>query len=466
MLGLAISSKIHFVGIGGIGMSGIAEILLTLKYHVSGSDVAESVNVEKLRKLGAQIYIGHKKENISGVTLLVVSSAIDSLNSEIIEAKNRGIPIIKRAEMLAELMRLKSGIAIAGTHGKTTTTSMLATILKGAGIDITYIIGGIVENLGGHAKVGSSEYLVAEADESDGTFLLLNPKISIITNIDDDHMNYYKTHDKVDEAFTEFANKVPFDGLCLLNGNNDRLLKIIPSLKKPSLTYGVNTKKNCESKFYFEARECKNLPESASYELYVSGELKGLVELSVTGDHNISNSLGAIGLALTLNVDLAVILKTIKLFKGVQRRMETLFSSNVTKIIDDYAHHPTEVKAVLKAIKEVYASKKIIAIFEPHRYTRTKDSWNEFITAFDNIDNIDELILLDIYPASEKPIKNITSEALAQEIAKRGISVKYVGKIEKYFENISTRDLSNSVVLTMGAGAIGKRIREIVKTLK
>ncbi len=449
---------VHFVGIGGIGMSGIAEVLVSLGYHVTGSDISRSANVEKLESLGAKIYIGHHYENISDdVTVIVYSSAIDETNPEIRAARDKQIPLMRRAEMLAELMRLKHGIAVAGTHGKTTTTSLLATILSESGIDPTYIIGGIVSNLSGHAKVGQGKCLVAEADESDGSFLLLNPIMSVITNIDLDHMNYYGTEENLINSFKKFANKVPFYGKCALNAHDERLMQIKTEMKKPWLTFGIH---DLGVEADYEARDVHQDSLGSSYQLYINGASVGEIKISIPGNHNILNSLGAISLAHQMGLDVETICHSISKFEGIGRRFQSLYKSDELEIIDDYAHHPTEILNTLKAAKETRSDRKVIVVFEPHRFTRTRDCWKDFFHCFNFAD---ELYLCPIYPASETPIEGITSDRLANDIngfhPNQAHSLESFEEIEKIIDDHKNQKIT---LLTLGAGAIGRSVRQFV----
>jgi UDP-N-acetylmuramate--alanine ligase len=445
--------KVHFIGIGGIGMSGIAEVLLSLGYKVSGSDISESSTVLKLRKLGADVYIGHKTENINSATVIVFSSIIDDTNPEIIAAKAKRLPIMRRAEMLAELMRLKYGLAIAGTHGKTTTTSFLATILQESQYDPTYIIGGVVKNLEGHAKVGKGDFLVAEADESDGSFLLLNPIMSAITNIDNDHMDHYGDEATLLESFKEFVNKVPFYGLNALNAHDERLMGLTPEIKKPWVTYGIDIKAD------FEARNVRYITNVAKYDLYHKGEKAIEITINIPGRHNILNSLGAIALAYNMGVSFEKIANSIVKFDGVGRRFQTLRTSGDFEIIDDYAHHPTEIDTTLKTMKETRPEKKLVVVFEPHRYSRTKDCWDNFLHCFNHADIV---YISPIYPASEKPIPGIETDRLIADI--NHLHPKLVQKlssIDKIDTIVSKYEKENATLVTLGAGTIGRAIRNV-----
>ena len=444
--------KVHFIGIGGIGMSGIAEVLLSLGYKVSGSDISESATVAKLRRLGAEVYIGHKSENVADATVMVYSSAIDDTNPEVIIAKANRLPIMRRAEMLAELMRLKKGLAIAGTHGKTTTTSFLATILQESKYDPTYIIGGIVKNLDGHAKVGKGEFLVAEADESDGSFLLLNPIMSVVTNIDNDHMDHYGDEATLLKSFTQFINKVPFYGLTALNANDERLMALTKDVKKPWVTFGVDTKAD------FEARNIRYEGNLAIYDLFYADEKQIEIKITIPGKHNIQNSLGAIALAYNMGVPFEDIASSIIKFDGVGRRFQTLFTENSFEIIDDYAHHPTEIDVTLRAMKETRPDKKIVVVFEPHRYSRTRDCWDAFLHCFNSADTV---YISPIYPASEQPIAGIESDRLIADINKLHPDlVQKLDAVENINVIIDKYKKENVTFVTLGAGSIGRIIRE------
>lgn len=447
--------KIHFVGIGGIGMSGIAEVLLSLGYKVSGSDVAESANVLKLKKLGAEIHIGHKEENLDDVGVIVYTSAVNDSNPEMIRAKRENIPVIRRAEMLAELMRLKMGLAVAGTHGKTTTTSFLATILEECKFDPTYLIGGIVKNLNGHAKVGKGEFLVAEADESDGTFLLLSPVMSVITNIDNDHMDHYGTEENLFKAFVEFANKIPFYGTVALNSHDEKLMQLKHEMKRPSVTFGI------ENDADYCARNIEMSPFESAYDVYYKGKKVERFTINLPGRHNILNSLGASALAHHLGIEFSAIKTAIKKFEGVGRRFQLLHKENTFEVVDDYGHHPTEIATTLKTVKETRGAFKKVVIFEPHRYTRTRDCWTQFLHCFNDAD---ELYLLPIYAASEQPIDGITTERLIEDINRLHPEFAHkVNSIDDVGSVIEKVKGQNTIVVTFGAGAISKAARKWAK---
>jgi UDP-N-acetylmuramate--alanine ligase len=449
---------IHFIGIGGIGMSGIAEILLNLGYSVTGSDISESATVNKLRDLGAKVYIGHSKENVRLADLVVYSSAIKEENPEIVLCHEKKIPLMKRAEMIAEIMRLKYGVAVAGTHGKTTTTSMLATILQESKKDPTYIIGGIVKNLNGHAKVGGGEVLVVEADESDGSFLLFNPIMSVVTNIDHDHMDFYETEEKLLKAFERFINKVPFYGLCSLNVHDKRLMSLKNTIKKPYTTFGIETE-GLDPDYCASSIELNNL--SSSYKLLYKGEHVTNIKINIPGEHNILNSLAAISMAHQMKLSFEEISSSIASFHGVDRRMNQLFCDNRVEVIDDYAHHPTEISETLKAIKKTRGDSNIVVVFEPHRYSRTRDCWNQFLHCFNEADL---LLIRPLYPASEKEIPGINSERLIKDINK--LHPDFAGSLKSFEElkDVCKKSDKVTTILTLGAGKIGKDAREWIES--
>jgi UDP-N-acetylmuramate--alanine ligase len=446
--------KVHFIGIGGIGMSGLAEILIHLGHEVSGSDLNSNQTTKKLTNLGAEIFLGHSADNIKDATIIVFSSAIKEDNPEIINAKSKNIPLMKRAEMLAEIMRLKKGIAIAGTHGKTTTTSLLSTILEESSYDPTYLIGGVVSNLKGHAKVGNGEWIVAEVDESDGTFLLFDPIMSVITNIDLDHMDFYHSEENLINSFKKFANRIPFYGVCAINGEDERLCSILSEMKRPYLTFGFS------ENFDFCASNIIYKHGKAMFDLLLRGKKVACIKLNLPGDHNILNALGAISIAHSLEIGFDQISKSIQKFDGVGRRFQNIYANKEFQIIDDYAHHPTAIAATINAARKIAPEKELIVLFEPHRYSRTKDCWDRFLHCFNNGD---KLFLLDVYPASEKPISGITSERLKEDINKLHPSFAntlksdddIIGLINQFKEQ-------NTIILTLGAGTISSRMKEIV----
>lgn len=458
MLGWLKTTRLHFIGIGGIGMSGISEVLLDLGYSISGSDLNSSAVTDNLKNKGAQIFIGHKATNVEGASLIVYSSAIDPKNPEFARAQELKIPMIRRAEMLAELMRLKYGIAVAGSHGKTTTTSLIATIFQEAKLDATHIIGGIVSNLGGNARKGDGEFLIAEADESDGSFLLLNPIMAAITNIDDDHLDFYGTKAKVVEAFMEFVNKLPFYGRIALNANDASSLAIKGQVKRPMVWYGIEM--NSED-VHYEARNVKLSASGTAFDFYYQNELIGSMKTHMLGMHNVSNTLAAIAISHEAGIEWKLIQSGLLNFQGVGRRLEKLYHQNNFLVIDDYGHHPTEVKATISALKNV-DNRPLCVVFEPHRYSRTQNFWNEFQECFEGSD---ELYVLPIYAASEKPLEGITSEALVNEMKAKGKNVKSLGSLKEMEPVLRDHQKSGQIFLTLGAGSISKTIREMVKSL-
>ena len=450
---------VHFIGIGGIGMSGIAELLLNLGFRVSGSDVKDSAGLEKLRSLGANIMVGHHQHNVQGATVVAYSSAISETNPEMIIARERQIPIMRRAEVLAEIMRMKKGIAIAGTHGKTTTTSFLATILAENQLDPTYVIGGIVKNLKGHVKLGAGDFLVAEADESDGSFLLFNPIMSVITNIDNDHLDFHKTQEQLFCAFIEFANKVPFYGVCALNMHDPNLRQLAKYMKRPWASYGIKEELS-EMALDFAATNLQYQASSTRYDLEYRGEVVASIGIQTPGRHNVLNSLGAISAAYHLGLSFAAIAKVIGRFEGVGRRFQVLYDKNNLEIVDDYGHHPTEVATTISAARLTRPQKKIIVLFEPHRYTRTRDCWKDFFHCFNLAEKVH---LAPIYPASEEPIAGIESAILAEDINRLhpGL-ISYLPAIEDILPLLQNRQEHPVLLLCMGAGTIGKRIHQLI----
>ncbi len=460
---------IHFVGIGGIGMSGIAEVLFNLGYDVTGSDIKDSETTRRLRELGIKVYIGHKAENIDDAHVVVVSSAVSDKNPEIAEAKRRLIPVIPRAEMLAELARLKYGILVAGAHGKTTTTSLISTILAHSGFDPTIIIGGRLKATGNNARLGQGEFLVAEADESDGSFLKLSPTIAVATNIDREHLDFFKSIDALKEAFVSFLNKIPFYGLSILCIENEHLRELLPSLHRRYITYGFR------SEAEISARNIRKGFMSISFEAIYKGTDIGDFDLPLLGEHNVLNSLAAIGVALKLRIDIPVIKEALKKFGGIQRRCEFKGEAEEIRVFDDYGHHPTEIKATLKAAKEgllikqntelrIQQAGRLFVLFQPHRYTRTRDLMDEFATSFRDTDF---LILLDVYPAGERPIEGISSATLLEKIKKNGRNnALFVKNKDEAINHIISNMRKGDLLLTLGAGDVWKIGDEILRRLR
>ncbi len=438
--------KIHFVGIGGIGMSGIAEVLVNLGYKVSGSDLRSSEITERLASLGGEIFYGHARENIANVDVVVISSAVHDDNPEVVEARERLIPVIPRAEMLAELMRMKYGIAIAGTHGKTTTTSMVSTILGHAGIDPTIVIGGRLDSIGSNAKLGQGKFLVAEADESDGSFLKLSPTIAVVTNIDADHLDFYSGIDQIKDTFVEFINKIPFYGLAVLCLDSGNVADIIPRVKKRFITYGLSSQAD------FRASDIRISGNATSFVAHFKGERLGEVSFKMPGAHNVLNALACIAVAMELNVPFEVIRDGFRDFGGVGRRFQIKGEVGGIMVVDDYGHHPTEIKATLAAAKGGWGDRRLVVVFQPHRYTRTRELFAEFVKSFYDADL---LVLTDIYPAGEPPIPGVTSEALWQSVRKHGQKdAVYIGDRQEIAGHLLKIVRAGDIVLTLGAGNI------------
>lgn len=449
--------SIHFVGLGGIGMSGIAEVLLAHGFEVSGSDVRDSELLARLRGLGASVYIGHRAENVTHADVVVFSSAIKRENPELVVARERNIPVIPRAEMLAELMRLKDGIAIAGSHGKTTTTSLVATVLREAGLDPTVIIGGKLNALGTNAARGAGNLLVAEADESDGSFLHLSPTLAVITNIDAEHLDHYGDHQRVKEAFVSFANRVPFYGLVVACLDHPHVQDILPRIEKRIATYGLAAQADYRAK----NPEVKGLV--TSFEVVRRGEPLGQFEVRMPGIHNVLNALATIALADELSVDLEQVKRSLSGFTGVQRRFTIVGEHRDITIVDDYGHHPAEVQATLEAAQRAYG-RRIVVAFQPHRYTRTRHCFDELTRAFNRAD---VLMLTEVYAAGEDPIEGADSAHLVDAIRAHGHrDVTLVPRVDDLVGALAQRVQPGDVVITLGAGNITRVGRELLTFLK
>lgn len=438
-------TKIHMIGIGGSGMSGIAEVLLNLGYKVYGSDLVESAVVRRLRELGADIRIGHAAENVSEVNVLVKSSAVSEENPEVVAARLKGIPVIPRAEMLAELMRLRTGIAIAGTHGKTTTTSLTAAIFDTAGLDPTVIIGGRLNAYGANARLGQGEYLIAEADESDGSFLCLLPIINVVTNVDRDHLDYYSTQEAIDEAFISFMNQIPFYGLNVVCGDDPGVQRLLPSVKRPVITYGFGPENHIRA----DILECG---VTSRFRVAIRGELLGEVKLIQPGRHNILNALGAIGVAVNAGIAPHFCMEGLARFGGVGRRFEYKGEKNNILVVDDYGHHPAEIAATLATARMAYPKRRIVMAFQPHRFSRTQALFGEFCQV---LGTVDKLLLTEIYPASEKPIPGVSGQTLAQGIRQVSTAdVQYFQDFDTLVTALPTVLAPGDLFLTMGAGNV------------
>jgi UDP-N-acetylmuramate--alanine ligase len=454
---------IHFIGIGGIGMSGIAEILFNLGYKISGSDITKSSNVDRLKKIGIKIFIGQKAKNINDVSIIVISSAIKEDNIELVAGALNKIPIVRRADMLAELMRFKKSISVGGSHGKTTTTSLISSLLEGAKFDPTVVNGGIIEAYGTNARLGKSDWMVVEADESDGTFIKLPSTYVVITNIDREHIDFYKTFDNLNRAFRNFVENIPFYGvafICIDSPDAENLCKDIKYRKV--ITYGFNKKadltvsniKIIDYITYFDITVNKS---HLSKKRFIKN-----IAISLPGEHNIRNALAAISVALELGIKEQVIKNSLLNFKGVERRFSFVGSVNNIKIIDDYAHHPTEIKNTLKAAK-LLCRGKLIVVFEPHRYSRIIDLYDDFINSFSDADF---LYVTKIYSAGEKKIKEINEKIIVSSIRKIGHKNVYYFKDENYMENeLSKIALNNDFIIFLGAGSISKKARSMQKSM-
>lgn len=443
---------IHFVGIGGSGMSGIAEVLLQLGYKVSGSDLKKTEVTEHLEKLGAVVLTGHSAENIKGANVVVTSTAVHKTNPEVVEAEANKIPVIPRIEMLAELARLKYTVTIAGTHGKTTTTSMASIVLERGGLDPTMVIGGRFKNIKSGAKLGKGDYLVAEADESDGSFLKLSPTITVVTNIDNDHLDYYGTIDNIKRAFVEHINSVPFYGKAIVCSDDANVAEIIPKIKRPYCTYGFNGNPD------FTAKDVKRKDSSTSFDVVAGGKELGNIDLKVPGRHNVLNALAAVAVGAELGIPFDKIAKALGEFSGVGRRLEIKGEKNGIMVIDDYGHHPTEVKATVAAVKGNWPSRRLVVLFQPHRYSRTAHLYKQFAESFDEADAVK---VLDIYPASEKPIPGVTSALILDGIIARGRPAGAFPGPEMLLKELKAGD----IVLTLGAGDVWKQGEELLKQI-
>lgn len=439
---------IYMIGIGGSGMSGIAEVLLTLGYKVHGSDVTDSVAVRRLRSLGATVHMGHDADNVGEVSVLVKSTAVSEQNPEVVRAREKGIPVIPRAEMLAELMRLRTGIAIAGTHGKTTTTSLTAAIFDAAGQDPTVIIGGLLNAYGANARLGQGKYLIAEADESDGSFLCLLPIINVVTNIDLDHLDYYPSQAAIDDAFLTFMNKVPFYGRNFVCGDDPGVLRLLPRVKRPVTTYGFDARNDIRA----EVLECG---ESNVFRVFLHGRAcpdLEQVRVAQPGRHNILNALAALGVAMEAGIAPNHCAEGLARFSGVGRRFEIKGEHNGVLVVDDYGHHPAEILATLSTAKQLYPQRRLVVAFQPHRFTRTQALFGEFCHAFKDVD---ELLLMEIYPASEKPIPGVTSQNLAQGIRQVcPVQVSCYQDADAMVEALPAHLREGDVLITLGAGNI------------
>jgi UDP-N-acetylmuramate--alanine ligase len=443
---------VHFVGIGGIGMSGLAEILHTLEFDVSGSDLKENDITKRLGELGVRIDVGHRAENVRGADVVVFSSAISQENPEILEARASGTPVIGRAEMLAELMRVKYGVAIAGSHGKTTTTSLVATVLRAAGLDPTVVVGGKMAALGSNARLGAGDLLVAEADESDGSFLRLTPTVAVVTNIDPEHLDHYGTHEKIKDAFVEFASRVPFYGLAVMCLDHPHVQDILPRVARRHVTYGISAQAD------YSAKGIRFNGLHTSFFAFKRGEPLGEFVVSMPGSHNVLNCLAVIAVADELEVPLDVTKQALATFGGVGRRFSIVGEPRGITLVDDYGHHPAEIEATLEAAQRAY-NRRVVVAFQPHRYTRTRDLFDGFSRAFNKADVV---IVTDIYAAGEPPIAGVNAGRLAQSIREHGHhDVTYVPDKRAVVDELERRLQPGDVVIALGAGDINAAVRDL-----
>ncbi|MHB8417408.1 MAG: UDP-N-acetylmuramate--L-alanine ligase [Myxococcales bacterium] len=448
--------RIHFVGVGGIGMSGIAEVLLNLGYQVSGSDLRASDLTERLGALGGRIEVGHRREHVEGVDVVVVSSAVRPDNPEVLAAREKGIPVIPRAEMLAELMRLKSGIAVAGSHGKTTTTSMVAQVLAAAGLDPTAVVGGRLNNLGSNAKLGKSEWMVVEADESDGSFLRLTPVLAVVTNVDPEHLDHYGDAERLRAAFLEFINRVPFYGLAILCLDHPVVQGLLPQVTKRHVTYGLAPQAD------YRAEHIELSGFRSVFQAFRRQEPLGAFELAMVGGHNVQNALAAVAVADELAIPIGVTREALAAFRGVDRRFTVRGEAGGVTVVDDYGHHPAEVRATLAGARAAFG-RRLVVLFQPHRYSRTRDLLEEFATAFNDAD---ALVAMEIYPAGEEPIPGVSGAALAEAVRRHGHrDVTFAADRGAALAALLERLRPGDIALTLGAGDVTRAGPELLAAL-
>jgi UDP-N-acetylmuramate--alanine ligase len=448
---------IHFVGIGGIGMSGIAELLLNLGYKVSGSDLQSSDITDRLKQLGGTIFEGHAAEQITGADVVVVSSAIDADNPEVEAAGQSSVPVIPRAEMLAELMRLKYSIAIAGAHGKTSTTSIVASVLAEGGLDPTVVIGGKLKSIGANALLGQGDFIVAEADESDGSFLKFSPTIAVITNIDKEHLDFYADLAAIKTVFLNFIDRIPFYGLAVLCLDNEPIQNLIPQIKKRYTTYGMSSQAD------FQIRDVAFGNQKSRFSIYYRGKKMGSINLNLPGIHNVYNATASIAVGVELNIGFDQIKNALETVEGVQRRLEIKGETNGVTVIDDYGHHPTEIKVTLEAVEENWPDRRKVVVFQPHRYSRTQALFDEFTRAFYKSD---VLVVMPIYAASEKKIEGVSAQKLCEEIKAHGHKeAVYADGFKTAVAHLKQTLQPGDVLLTLGAGDVWKVGMEILKKL-
>jgi UDP-N-acetylmuramate--alanine ligase len=439
-------THIHFVGIGGIGMSGIAEVLINLGYTVSGTDLKTSETTRRLSALGARTFEGHDAQHLGAADVVVISSAVKPTNPEVVAARARGIPVIPRAEMLAELMRMKYGVAVAGSHGKTTTTSLVATVLRAAGLDPTAVIGGKLPQLGSNARLGQGDYLVAEADESDGSFMKLSPTVAVVTNIDPEHLDHYGAIDALERTFVEFINKVPFYGLAVLCADHERVRALLPRVEKRYVTYGL-----CDDAT-FRATNVSFDGLRSRFTAVARGQTLGRVELAMPGLHNVQNSLAALAVADFLGVPFAAVAEALQGFLGVGRRFTVRGEAGGVMVVDDYGHHPAEIRATLAGARAGFRDRRLVVAFQPHRYTRTRDLLAEFAGAFGAAEVV---AVTDIYAAGEEPIAGITSERLVDAMRAHGhVGAAHVPRRADVADYLGGHLKPDDILITLGAGDV------------
>ncbi len=450
--------QIHFVGIGGSGMCGIAEVLLNLGFEVTGSDLTQGAVVSRLERLGAVVAIGHASENVGDADVLVRSTAVPETNPEVREALARGVPVIPRAEMLAELMRMKYGLAVAGTHGKTTTTSMLAKIFAAAELDPTVVIGGRLDTLGSNARMGRGDYLVAEADESDGSFMLLAPTVAVITNIDPEHMEHYGTFEVLEQTFADFANKVPFYGFTVLCMDHPGVQALMPRVRKRVVTYGLNRQAQ------YRAEDVTPDGLDMTFSVLRGEEPLGALRLSMPGEHNVQNALAAVAAAAELDIPFAAIQAGLDGFTGVERRFTVRGEAGGVLVVDDYGHHPVEIRATLDGARAAFPHQRIIAVFQPHRYSRVRDLQTDFCRSFNLADHV---VVTPIYPAGEQPLDGIDHHALLDGLQGHGHrSAVTVESLEEAVDHLADEVEDGDVVITLGAGHVNRCCQALLDRLQ
>ncbi|MBI3328972.1 MAG: UDP-N-acetylmuramate--L-alanine ligase [Nitrospinae bacterium] len=450
--------RIHFVGIGGIGMSGIAEVLFNLGYAISGSDLIESEITKRLAHMGVRCSYGHRAEQVEGVDVVVVSSAVTPDNVEVQAAKVRKIPVIPRAEMLAELMRMKYGVAVAGSHGKTTTTSLIATVMAKGGLDPTLVIGGRLNSLGGNAKLGQGEFMVAEADESDGSFLKLNPMVAVVTTIDREHLDFYRDLGDIQAAFAQFLNNVPFYGFCVVCADEPNIRAILPRITKRVFTYGL------EGELDYTARAIRCDGFQSAFNVLRCGEVLGPIVLNIPGLHNIRNALAAVAVGMEIDIPFALIQAALYEFSGIQRRFEVKGEVCGVTVVDDYGHHPTELDATLRAARLVWPHRRLVVMFQPHRYTRTQALWQDFCAP---LFMTEVLFLTDVYAAGERQIPGVSGRLIFEGVRALGHQhATYVPHLEDLTMQVLSIVQEGDVVLTLGAGDVWKVGEQLLTALK